>query len=241
MESIRTKATDQDEALAEAPGAGTTGDVPDNLQNRPLQEVEEIDASDPVKPSPSLAKRTKRDEPTPNPLLEDPYEWERCTITIRYLLLADHTVSVSVHNHKDEPIVKIFPEGEVTLPERISGVMAMLQTIWPTSTVSATMALMPKLPEAPERTIITSIRAGSDTPIVQTDVERNMPFPAQITQMLDELKAALPGRALKCIEKSAKTKAACGSKAAAKPSSKHVVKPTTTAANTTNKSQMSLF
>ena len=241
MESIITKTTEQDEAVPEAQAIDTTNDAQDNLQSEPPQELEEIDSSEPVQPSPNLAKATKRDEPTPNPLLEDPYEWERCTITIRYSVLPDHTVSVSVYNHKDEPIVKIFPEGEVTLPERISGVMAMLQTIWPTSTVSATMALMPKLPEATERTIITSIRAGSDTPIVQTDVEGKLPFPAPITQMLDELKASLPGRALQCIEKSAKTKTASVSKVTAKPSGKPVVKPTTAAANITNKSQMSLF
>jgi hypothetical protein len=103
------------------------------------------------------------------------------------------------------------------------------------------MALMPKLPEATVRTIITSIRAGSDTPIVQTDIEGKLRFPAQITQMLDGLKAALPGRALKCIEQSVKTKAASGSKAAAKPSGKPVVKQIATVTSATNKSQMSLF
>jgi hypothetical protein len=241
MESISTKTTEQDEALPEAPGTGATGDVPDNLHSKPLQEVEEIESSDAMKPSPSLAKVAKRDGPTPNPLLEDPYEWERCTITIRYSVLPDHTVSVSVHNHKDEPIVRTFSEAEISLPGRISDVMAMLRTIWPTSAISATMALMPKPADATERVVVTSIRAGGDTPIVQTDVEGNLAFPAQIKQMLDKLKATLPGRALKFIEKSAKTKAASLSKVSSKPSGKHVVKQVATAANVTNKSQMSLF
>jgi hypothetical protein len=214
----------------------------DDLRNKPQEDVEEIDSSVPAKQSSPQAKvTTKRDEPLPNPLVEDPYEWEQCTITIRYSLLPDHTVSVSVHNHKDEPIVRSFPEAEMSLPEGINSVVAMLQTMWPTSTVSATMVLMPKLPDATERTVVTSIRAGSDTPIVQTDVEGNLPFPAQINQMLDELKSALPGRALKQIEKSAKTRVAAASKPAARPSSKPVVKPAATGPTAANKSQLSLF
>jgi hypothetical protein len=216
--------------------------VQDDLQNKPQEVVEEIDSSVPAKQSPPPAKATtKRDEPPPNPLVEDPYEWERCTITIRYSLLPDHTVSVSVYNHQDEPIVKTFPKAEMSLPEAINRVVAMLQTIWPTNTVSATMVLMPKLPDATERTVVTSIRAGSDTPIVQTFAEGNLPFPAQINQMLDELKSALPGRALKQIERSTKTKVAAASKPVAKPLSKPVVKPTTTASTASNKSQLSLF
>jgi hypothetical protein len=213
----------------------------DELQNKPQDDVEEIDSSVPAKQSPPAKPVAKRDEPLPNPLVDDPYEWERCTITIRYSLLPDHTVSVSVYNHKDEPIVRTFPETEMSLPERINSVVAMLQTIWPTSTVSATIVLMPKLPDATDRTVVTSIRADSDTPIVQTDVEGNLPFPGQINQMLDELKSALPGRALKHIEKSAKTRVAAASKPVAKPLSKTVVKPTTTAPTASNKSQLSLF
>ena len=241
MEPTSTTAIEDDEAIAEAPDIGAMVGMPDNLQSKSPEEVEEIDSSDPVKPNPSLAKVAKRDDPTPNPLLEDPYEWERCTITIRYSVLPDHTVSVSVINHKDEPIVRTFSETEISLPGRISDVMAMLRTIWPTSAISATMALMPKPADATERVVVTSIRAGGDTPIVQTDVEGNLPFPPQIKQMLDELKAALPGRALKCIEKAAKAKATLITKSASKSSSKPIVKPTTAAANTTNKSQMSLF
>jgi len=58
-----------------------------------------------------------------------------------------------------------------------------------------------------------------------------------LDKMLDELKAALPGRALKHIEKSAKTKAASVSKSAVKTPAKQ----TTPAPNATNKSQLSLF
>ena len=241
MQSTNTTTIERDEAIPEVKAIDTTMDAQDNLQSKPLAEVEEIDSSAPVKPTHSAAKVATRDEPTPNPLLEDPYEWERCTITIRYSLLPDHTVSVSVHNHEDEPILKTFSEAEITLPESISSVMAMLRAIWPTSTVSATIALMPKLADSTERVVVTSIRADDDTPIVQTDVEGNLPFPAQINQMLDELKAALPGRALKFIEKTAKAKVTSVTKPAAKASSKAVVKPAITAPVATTKSQLSLF
>ena len=67
--------------------------------------IEEIDtAPKPIAASPAKPGAIqKREEPPPNPLLLDPYEWERCTITVGYSLLPDGTVSVSVHNHKDEP------------------------------------------------------------------------------------------------------------------------------------------
>ena len=110
------------------------------------QSIEEIDTA----PKAQLAKALpgkpaayKREEPPPNPLLLDPYEWDRCTITVGYSLLSDKKVSVSVHNHKDEPIVREFPLEEVPLPEKISGVMAALQSIWPTSPVNAAVVLLP--------------------------------------------------------------------------------------------------
>src|SRR5262249_35618508 len=108
--------------------------------------VEEIDSSrTTVTPSKPAAKTsTKKEEPFPNPLLEDPYEWDQCAITVVYALLPDQTVSVSIHNHKDEPIVKSFAAAEVPLPEKISSVMQALQHMWPDSTISATIVLMPR-------------------------------------------------------------------------------------------------
>jgi hypothetical protein len=49
---------------------------------------------------------------------------------------------------------------------------------------------------------------STDTPIVQEDVESNLTFPAPIVAMLEELKALMPDRALKNIEKNAKAKTA---------------------------------
>jgi len=126
-------------------------------------------------------------------------------------------VSVSVHNHKDEPIVKEFSAEEVPLPEKISSVMATLQSIWPTSPVNATVVLLPKPENAPERSIIASVRVFADTPIMQEGVESNLPFPAPIVAMLDELKASMPERSLKNIEKNAKTKTAATTKTDTKP------------------------
>lgn len=206
-------------------------------------DVEEIDSSvpalEPRKPAPITTE--KKDEPIPNPVLNDPYEWDQCTITVVYALLPDQTVSISIHNHKDEPIVKTFALTVVPLPEKIRGVMATLQAIWPDSTVSATVVLMPKPAEATERTLVVSVRAGNDTPIVQTGVESNLPFPTQINAMLDELKALLPTRALKRIEKDAKKKITPAAKPVAKTGSKPATKPTTVAPAAVNKTQLSLF
>ncbi len=185
----------------------------------------------------------KREEPPPNPLLLDPYQWDQCTITVGYSLLPDKRVSVSVHNHKDDPILKEFPAEEVPLPEKISSVMATLQSIWPTSPVNTTVVLLPKPDNAPERPIIASVRVSTDTPIVQEGVESNLPFPALIVAMLEELKALMPERALKNIEKNAKAKSATPIKPASKSTaSKPATSVSAPAANkNVRKDQMTLF
>lgn len=203
----------QPTAIPEKVEAGTTNQPPaeEGETSIALQNIEEIDTA----PKTQLAKAPqgksaayKREEPPANPLLLDPYEWDRCTITVGYSLLPDKKVSVSVHNHKDEPIVREFPLEEVPLPEKITGVMAALQSIWLTSPVNAAVVLLPIPANAPERPIIASVRVSTDTPIVQEGVESDLPFPAPIVAMLDELKALMPERALKNIEKNAKAKTA---------------------------------
>jgi hypothetical protein len=205
--------------------------------------VEEIDttpkpvAATAIKSRAKLVSAHKREEPPPNPLLLDPYEWERCTITVGYSLLPDRTVSVSVHNHKDEPIVKILPAVDVPLPEKISSAMTRLQTIWPTSPVNVTVVLLPKQEDAAERSIIVSVRVATDTPIVQEGVESNLPLPTPILAMLEELKALIPERGLKNIEKNARTKGATAARPAAKPAAPTVVP----GIKNIRKDQMTLF
>src|SRR5512133_3855208 len=113
------------------------------------RDIEEIDTAPKAQvakalPGKAVAKAapSKREEPPPNPLVLDPYEWDQCTITVGYSLLPDKRVSVSVHNHKDDPIVREFPADEVPRPEKISQVMAALQTIWPTSPVNTAVVLL---------------------------------------------------------------------------------------------------
>ena len=208
------------------------------------EKIEEIDSSPVATTSSKPVDRSivKKEEPLPNPLLEDPYEWDKCTITVAYALQPDQSVTVSVHNHKDEPIVKSFTADDVPLPENISSKLRTLQTIWPDNTISATMVLLPKLEDAAERALVVSVRAGGDTPIVLTDLQSNMTFPPPINSMLDELRALLPSRALKRIERDAKNKIAPKQKSSvAKAQSKPVIKPTTAPPSTPNKSQLSLF
>jgi hypothetical protein len=205
--------------------------------------VEEIDttpkpvAANAIK---SLAKPVtahKCEEPPPNPLLLDPYEWEKCTVTIGYSLLPDGTVSVSVHNHKDEPLVKAFPAADVPLPEKINNVMAQLQTIWPANPVNVTVVLLPKQEDEAERSIIVSVRVSTDTPIVQEGVESNLPLPTPILAMLDKLKTLIPERGLKNIEKNAKTKGTAVARPAAKPAAPAVAP----GIKNIRKDQMTLF
>ena len=215
-----------------------------------LNGIEEIDTASQTQTSKGISGKTtaksapyKREEPPPNPLLLDPYEWDKCTITVGYSLLPDKKVSVSVHNHKDEPIVKEFPVEDVPLPEKISGVMATLQHIWPTCPVKATVVLLPKTESAPERPIIASVRVSSDTPIIQEGVESNLPFPAPIIAMLKELKALMPERALKNIERNAKAKTPTTVKSVGKPTaSKPAATISAPAANKHERqNQMTLF
>ena len=242
-ETVETEATTQDPTETEAPTA-TESETPTP------QVIEEIDTAPKAQVAKALPGKAvtkpvpyKREEPPPNPLILDPYEWNQCTITVGYSLLPDKKVSVSVHNHKDDPIVKEFPAEEVPLPEKISQVMATLQSVFPTSPVNATVVLLPKPENAPERPIIASVRVSTDTPIVQEGVESNLPFPAPIVAMLEELKALMPERALKNIEKNAKAKTATTVKPAGKSTAS---KPTATAsalvaAKNVRQNQMTLF
>ena len=211
-ETVETEATTQAPAEAEAPTATESESA------AAPQVIEEIDTSPKATVAKAVTKPVpyRREEPPPNPLILDPYEWNQCTITVGYSLLPDKKVSVSVHNHKDDPIVKEFPAEEVPLPEKISQVMATLQSIFPTSPVNATVVLLPKPEGAVERPIIASVRVSTDTPIVQEGVESNLPFPAPIVAMLDELKALKPEPALKNIEKISKAKASATPKTVAK-------------------------
>lgn len=209
---------------------------PDASNEQPA-EVEEIRTDD----TPTAKTQPKRhavEKPEdPNPLLLDPYELDKCTITIVYTCIGDQQVSVSVHNHKDDPIVRTFPLAEVPLPGQIEGLMSKLLEIWPDGKVSATMVLLPIESET-ERKMVVSIRAGNDTPIVQSGPASAFPLPTPITAMLDELRELLPARAMKKIEKEAKEKSRTNPKTTASKTTP-VTKPAPVTKD--GKTQMSLF
>jgi hypothetical protein len=171
----------------------------------PAQEVEEIDSAKP-EPKAVPAKKPVKKEPDPNPVLEDPYEWHKCTITVVRALLPDGTVSVSVLNHKDEPIVRTFPKADALLSDDVEQVAETMRTIWKDVTISTTLAFLPVASETDERTVVISTRPGSDTPVVNAVKESELILPTSITQMLDELKSALPARALAKLDKDAKAR-----------------------------------
>jgi hypothetical protein len=161
--------------------------------------IEEIRTDTPVT---TVTAQTQKE--VSSPLLADPYEFNQCTVTVVYTLLSDGNVSVSVHSHKDAPILKTFAETEVPLPERVSHVINTLREIWPGSEVSTTFVLLPKGGDE-ERTVTVSIRVNRDTPLVQSCLELELPLPAPILAMMEELKTLLPGRAMESIQKAAKS------------------------------------
>lgn len=206
-----------------------------DASNEQPAEVEEIRTEKTSTEKTKPQKRAPEKKEDPSPLLLDSYEFDQCTITIVYTRLDDQQASVSIHNHKDDPIVKTFPLTEVLLPEQIEGVMKKLLEIWPDGKISATLVLLPVEVET-ERRMVVSVRAGSDTPIVLSVPASDFPLPAPITEMLDELKDLLPTRAMSKIEKEAKEK----SKPAA---AKTTAPPPTKAAPIIRdgKTQMTLF
>lgn len=166
----------------------------------------------------------------------DPYDFDRCTITILYTRVGDRQASISVHNHKDDPLLKTFPLVEVPLPEEIACVIERLLEIWPESTVSATMVLLPQENEA-ERRMVVSIRAGNDTPIVLTGAASQFPLPPPIATLLHELKELFPARAMQKIENDARKRAKAGSRS----TSGKTTSARSTTENVDGKTQMKLF
>ena len=209
------------------------------------QAVEEIDSAKP-EPKSVLAKKPaagKKKDPDPNPVIEDPYEWHKCTITIVRTTLPYDTVSVSVLNHKDEPIVRTFPKADVLLSDDIEQTVDAMRTIWKDTTISTTLAFLPVANETDERTVVISTRPGGDTPVLKTVKESQLVLPPPITQMLDELKSALPARALAKLEKDAKAKkpSVMNKTAKTKPGTSATSKPAASSKPETAKDQMKLF
>ena len=171
-----------------------TTEVKSTTQSEPGKlpvEVEEIHTEEASAGKVQVKRHVTEQTEDPNPLLLDPYEFDHCAITIVYSRVGDRQASISVHNHKDDPLVKTFPLVEVPLPEQIAFVIEQLLEIWPDSKVSATMVLLPREDES-ERKMVVSIRSGNDTPIVLTGVASEFPLPPSITTLLDELKELLP-------------------------------------------------
>jgi len=212
----------------------TVASTTSNKVGKAPVEVEEINTQQSSAEKAPSTKRAAETTEEPNPLLLDPYDFDRCAISILYSRIGDRQASVSVHNHKDDPIVKTLPLVEVPLPEQIACVIEQLLEIWPDGKVSATLVLLPQEEEA-ERRMVVSIRTGSDTPIVLTGAAAEFPLPPSITTLLDELKELLPARAMRKIEKDAKK----NSKAAPRTSSGKAALPAS--GNVDGKTQMTLF
>jgi len=204
--------------------------------DKPPTKVEEIHTGDTSAGKTQGKKQIVEKKEEPNPLLLDPYDFDRCTITILYTRVGDRQASISVHNHKDDPLLRTFPLVEVPLPEEIACVIEKLLEIWPDGKVSATMVLLPQEEEA-ERRMVVSIRAGTDTPIVLTGPASEFPLPPSIRTLLDELKELFPARAMQKIEKEARERVQAGSRS----TSGKTTSARSITENVDGKTQMKLF
>lgn len=202
-EQIPFAEPESDQAVSEPGENGTDDEVETPAQEQEVEEIETAPKATPtIKPASS-----KKKEPDPNPVIEDPYEWHRCTITVARSLLPDGSVSVSVLNHKDEPIVRTFSREETLLRDDIERTIDQIRAIWKDVTITTTLAYLPVADDTEDRVVIISTRHGADTPVVLPAKETEIVLPPAISRMLDELKAALPARAMAHLEKEAKANA----------------------------------
>ncbi|SRR5258706_15732972 len=141
--------TTVEEAATESAAAETTG----NAENDSVDPNEENDA-DAEEPAPTPAAQPENKTPAKpekivNPVLADPYEFDKCTVAIQIVLLpADGD-----------------PHG---------------------------------------REVVIGVRTHQDTPIIRVFRLDQVPFQSPITDLLEELKAQLPGRAMEKIQRETK-------------------------------------
>jgi len=130
-----------------------------------------------------------------SPLLNDPYVWDQCAITVEYILLPNKIVQVGVRNHEDRPIEKVFAAAEVPLSGLIGNMLAEIyKKKQPNANLYVVIVLLPKLPDQDKRLVTVSVWAGFDAPNVECITEANLSLPGPINAMLDELKILLPAR-----------------------------------------------
>jgi hypothetical protein len=245
QQADETKKNALERTVSEKPVEETKAETIDSsTSDKGAAEVEEIRTDEaPAAKTHSRKGAIKKKEPDPNPVTEDPYEWYKCTITIVRAALPDDTVSVSVLNHKDEPIIRTFPKAVVLLSDDIERTVGAMRSIWKDTTISTTLAFLPVANETDERTVVISTRPGGDTTVLNTTKESELVLPPPITQMLDELRSALPARALAKLEKDARAKkpTMMNRTAKTKPGTTATSKPAASNKPETAKNQMKLF
>lgn len=80
-----------------------------------------------------------------NPLLDDPYEFDQCTITVQMTMLPDdghqdgREVMVGVRNHADQFIMGIFRLGELPMPDGINSLLDQLREQLPARELAKAM------------------------------------------------------------------------------------------------------
>ena len=104
----------------------------------PESEVETA-ASESETPAPAQV------EQAPKSFLDDPYEFEQCTITAQIVLLPDdghecgREVMIGVRNHQDAYILQVFRLADLALPEPLLTMLGELREQLPARAVAKAM------------------------------------------------------------------------------------------------------
>ena len=98
-------------------------------------EEEEIIAEEESEAAGAEEKTAPANAPAGNPLAADPYDFDKCTITMQVVLLPEdghaqgRNVIIAVRNHQDAPVIRSYRMDEVDFGETLGGILDDLRGV----------------------------------------------------------------------------------------------------------------
>lgn len=137
-----TQETVEETTVEEAATESATAETPTEAEDDSVDPSEETGADgEESSPAPAAAqpavKAPAKPEKIVNPVLADPYEFEKCTVAIQIVLLpADgdphgREVVIGVRTHQDAPIIRVFRMDQVSLQAPITDLLEELKAQLP--------------------------------------------------------------------------------------------------------------
>jgi hypothetical protein len=130
--------TTVEEAATESAAAETSPEAENDSGG--LNEENDADAEEPA-PTPAAAESASKAPAKPekivNPVLADPYEFDKCTVAIQIVLLPTdgdphgREVVIGVRTHQDAPIIRVFRMDQVPLQVPITDLLEELKAQLP--------------------------------------------------------------------------------------------------------------